>query len=145
MTSSIPSGPAALLCHVDRDPDVTVRVPAGERGWLTSNDRGGWTKHHRTIRHWREQAGWAAVAARVRPIPGRVLVLGEVRLAGPARRRDAGNWYPSAKAALDGLVDVGVLPDDRAEIVVGPDMRFGPRVGLGYGALHLHLWRIGDG
>jgi hypothetical protein len=41
------------------------------------------------------------------------------------RRRDPGNWYPSAKAALDGVVDAGVLTDDDATRVIGPDMRLG--------------------
>ncbi|MFD5882581.1 RusA family crossover junction endodeoxyribonuclease [Streptomyces yangpuensis] len=40
-------------------------------------------------------------------------------------RRDPGNWYPSAKAALDGVVDAGVLADDDATRVLGPDMRLG--------------------
>ncbi|MFG2585094.1 hypothetical protein [Streptomyces malaysiensis] len=54
----------------------------------------------------------------------------------PATRRvrDPANWYPSFKAAIDGLTDkkrkgqaltVGVLSDDSDEHVVGPDMRLG--------------------
>ncbi|WP_405884961.1 hypothetical protein OG762_43345 [Streptomyces sp. NBC_01136] len=54
----------------------------------------------------------------------------------PATRRvrDPSNWYPSFKAAIDGLTDekrkgqvltVGVLSDDSDEHVVGPDMRLG--------------------
>jgi Holliday junction resolvase RusA-like endonuclease len=38
-------------------------------------------------------------------------------------RRDVGNYYPTAKAILDGLVDAGVLPDDNDDHVTGPDMR----------------------
>jgi hypothetical protein len=34
-----------------------------------------------------------------------------------------GNYYPTAKAILDGLVDAGVLPDDNDDHVTGPDMR----------------------
>ncbi|MFF7603471.1 hypothetical protein [Streptomyces mirabilis] len=50
------------------------------------------------------------------------------------RVRDPANWYPSFKAAIDGLTDkkrkgqvltVGVLSDDSDEHVVGPDMRLG--------------------
>ena len=42
------------------------------------------------------------------------------------RRRDPANLYPSFKAAIDGaLVDAGVLPDDDAKHLVGPDMRLG--------------------
>lgn len=41
------------------------------------------------------------------------------------RRRDPGNWSPSAKAAIDGLVDAGVVPDDNSAHVLGPDPRLG--------------------
>jgi hypothetical protein len=40
-----------------------------------------------------------------------------------ARAFDAGNWYPTAKACLDGIVSAGCLPDDSNAFVVGPDMR----------------------
>ncbi|MFD0889967.1 hypothetical protein ACFQ08_35955, partial [Streptosporangium algeriense] len=43
-------------------------------------------------------------------------------------RRDPANWYPSFKAAIDGLVDAGVLVDDDDRHLVGPDMRIGPVV-----------------
>lgn len=38
-------------------------------------------------------------------------------------RRDVGNYYPTAKAILDGLVDAGLLEDDDDTRVIGPDMR----------------------
>lgn len=44
------------------------------------------------------------------------------------RRRDPANWAPSAKAAVDGLVDAGVLPDDDHLHLTGPDMRLGELV-----------------
>lgn len=42
------------------------------------------------------------------------------------RRRDAGNWYPTVKAALDGCRDSGLISDDDDRHVVGPDPRLGP-------------------
>ena len=47
---------------------------------------------------------------------------------GSRRRIDPANFYPSFKAAVDGLVDAGVLEDDDHTRVVGPDMRLGPIV-----------------
>lgn len=41
------------------------------------------------------------------------------------RRFDPGNFYPSAKPCVDGLVDAGVVPDDSYRYVTGPDMRVG--------------------
>jgi len=41
------------------------------------------------------------------------------------RRRDPANLYPSVKAVVDGIVDAGVLDDDSAAYLGGPDMRLG--------------------
>ncbi|MEU1078213.1 MULTISPECIES: hypothetical protein [unclassified Streptomyces] len=49
----------------------------------------------------------------------------------PNTRRDSGNWSPSAKAAIDGLVDAGILPDDNHHRLLGPDPRIGPPVPRG--------------
>ncbi|MFF3127232.1 hypothetical protein ACFVRD_34130 [Streptomyces sp. NPDC057908] len=56
----------------------------------------------------------------------------------PSRRRaDPANWYPSFKAAVDGLVDAGVLEDDDHTRLIGPDMRMGPVAKGGQLALHI--------
>jgi crossover junction endodeoxyribonuclease RusA len=52
------------------------------------------------------------------------------------RRRDSGNWSPSAKAAIDGMVDAGVLPDDNHTRLIGPD----PRIGTPVPRSQLVLW-----
>ncbi|WP_433252940.1 hypothetical protein ACQPYK_08705 [Streptosporangium sp. CA-135522] len=51
------------------------------------------------------------------------------------RRRDVGNLYPSFKAAIDGAVDAGMLPDDSDDYLLGPDMRIGETIRGG----QLHL------
>lgn len=53
------------------------------------------------------------------------------------RRIDPANLYPSFKAAVDGLVDAGVLEDDDHTHVIGPDMRIGPIVRGSQLALHI--------
>lgn len=57
----------------------------------------------------------------------------------PASRRriDPANLYPSFKAAVDGLVDAGVLEDDDHTRVIGPDMRLGPLAKGGRLTLHI--------
>lgn len=40
-------------------------------------------------------------------------------------RYDPGNLYPVGKAAVDGLVDSGILVDDDWKHLDGPDMRHG--------------------
>lgn len=90
--------------------------------WLNSNDR-----LHRMVKANRTAAwrGAAAIAARgIAPIEGRVRIVATVRKA-HGRRYDAGNYYPTAKACVDGLRDAGVLAEDDNAHVVGPDMRDG--------------------
>lgn len=64
---------------------------------------------------WRQTAAWLAKAQKL-PKLDRVTVT-----ANPQQSRgvlaDAGNHLPSVKAAVDGLVDVGVLPDDNPKHV----------------------------
>ncbi|MFD5856079.1 hypothetical protein [Streptomyces chartreusis] len=54
---------------------------------------------------------------------------------GPAvalRKRDPGNWVPTAKRSVDGLVtDAGLLPDDNQEFLVGPIPFMGESVTTG--------------
>ena len=38
-------------------------------------------------------------------------------------RWDPANWYPSAKAVVDGFTDAGLWPDDSVRHVLGPDLR----------------------
>lgn len=52
-------------------------------------------------------------------------------------RRDPANWYPSFKAAVDGLVDAGLLEDDDHTRLLGPDMRLGDKVKGGQLVLHV--------
>lgn len=42
---------------------------------------------------------------------------------GPKERWDPANWYPSAKACVDGFTDAGLWKDDSILHVIGPDMR----------------------
>jgi hypothetical protein len=62
------------------------------------------------VRQWRVDAGWSAKAAHL-PHLERVSIVAQ-----PFQRfhvlADAGNHLPSIKAAIDGLVDVGVLDGD---------------------------------
>lgn len=41
---------------------------------------------------------------------------------------DPANFYPMVKAAMDGVVDAGLLADDSHQFVSGPDMRPAPKV-----------------
>lgn len=69
----------------------------------------------------------ALATANPHPVCERAYILGVLH-PGSRRRIDPANFYPSFKAAVDGLVDAGVLEDDDHTRLVGPDMRIGPVV-----------------
>lgn len=76
-----------------------------------------WRDHRRSTAHWRETFAWLAIAARI-PHLDRVTVD-----ATPIKRDrrgwpDVGACMPAVKAAIDGLVDAGVLDDDTDRHVV---------------------------
>lgn len=112
--------------------DTTAEAPAA-RSWrievptglklMTSNER---LHHYQRSDRTRELRNAACLATRKARVPHlqRAYVTCYLRPV-DRRRRDPGNWYPSAKAVLDGVVDAGVLADDDATRVIGPDMRLG--------------------
>lgn len=121
-------------------PHWTIELPPGME-LLNSNQRLHPIVKARLTKVLR-RAGHRASLAIGLPRLERVYVVGELRPT-DRRRRDPGNWYPSAKAAVDGaMTDAGVLVDDDAEHLVGPDMRLGPVVKGGQ--LVLHVWRGTD-
>lgn len=124
------------------DPPAHYRLPLPlERVecWLTLNQRHFWARRSRLVKQWR-QLGWSAAVQHKVPLLAGAYVIAELRFA-DRRRRDPHNWQPTAKAALDGLVDAGVFADDNSHIIVGPDMRVSPVVTpRGQQALILHLW-----
>ena len=113
----------------------TITLPAGME-LLNANDRDiHWARRKRITRELRQTTGWKA---RIQHIPAmqRAYVLG-VYEPPDRRRRDPANLYPSFKACVDGLVDAGVLPDDDAAHLDGPDMRLGEVCRQGRLVLHL--------
>ncbi|GAA4706502.1 RusA family crossover junction endodeoxyribonuclease [Streptomyces youssoufiensis] len=78
----------------------------------------------------------ALAAASPAPVMSHAYILAIIHPA-TRRRLDPANLYPSFKAAVDGLVDAGVLEDDDHTRVIGPDMRIGPVIKGGRLALHI--------
>lgn len=99
--------------------DLTLTIP--DAWWMTSNDRPHWADkatRTRNVRH------MAAVLARARRIPRYEVVHVTAYVQYPTGgRADPGNASPTVKAAIDGLVDAGVVPDDDHTHVIGPDYR----------------------
>lgn len=100
---------------------ITITVPAPAE-FLNSNQRYHPQKKAKLTRAWRAAAKAAALQAAPFGCPVRIVAY----VVKPVRNRfDPGNWYPSAKACVDGLVDAQLLTDDDWKTVIGPDMRRG--------------------
>lgn len=133
----------------EANPPLHYRIVIDRMGrqWLSANDRIHWAVRKRLTEQWRTVG---ARQSHVQNIPkltgGRVIC--ELRLftRRNARRRDASNWAPTAKALVDGLVDGQVFPDDDSTRVIGPDLRMGPAVGdRNNEQLIIHIWPTGGG
>lgn len=70
----------------------------------------------------REAAKVAATEATI-PRMTRARVICHVTRDRLGDRWDPANWYPSAKACVDGFTDAGLWPDDSVRHVLGPDLR----------------------
>ena len=89
-------------------------------------------KYHRAalVREWRESFAWLARKERI-PKLDRVVVTAVPHLR-DRRAQDTGACFPAVKAAIDGLVDAGVLDDDGPDVVV--EIRFhAPQLGSDVG------------
>ena len=115
----------------------TIVMPAGIE-LLNANDRSGhWARRQRLTAALREAAAWLARQQRI-PRLERARIVGFYEPP-DRRRRDPANLYPSFKACIDGIVaDAGVLPDDDAAHLDGPDMRLGMVYPLGRLVLYIY-------
>ena len=104
---------------------TVVLTFAGPCEPLTSNQRLNRYVRAGRVKQWRARAHVAIIQAG-KPRLKRAHVTCTLHFT-DARRRDAGNWYDTAKACLDGIVDAGALVDDSDRFVIGPDMRRGEK------------------
>lgn len=104
--------------------ETVIRLAASDV--LNLNDRNHWSKatsKRRTIRQLAEQTARFSRAPRLE----RARLVVEIAFP-DRRRRDPHNYMATVKPIVDGLVDAGVLPDDDAKHLLGPDLRRHPEV-----------------
>jgi crossover junction endodeoxyribonuclease RusA len=92
-------------------------VVVGQRPWTTNQERKKGSHYQRSAvtKWWREAFRDAALEAE---IPHFDSIRIEVTPILPDRRiQDTGACFPTAKAAIDGLVDAGVIDDDAPQYV----------------------------
>ena len=115
-----------------REWTITVQAPAVKpvrkrktgkmfqrKPWLNSNDRDHWRVTSPIRADWRRLAAVAAAEAGLPTGLGRVHITALV-VKERAGAYDAMNFYPTAKAIVDGLIDHGMCQDDSNEFVEGP-------------------------
>lgn len=94
---------------------------------LTSNQRMPWRPRARLTRDLR-RITWALATNTIGPVGlDRVRIVATVHPGPRTSRFDPHNWQPTVKAAIDGLVDAGVLADDDATRVTEVAFVAGPR------------------
>jgi len=104
--------------------EAVIRLAASDV--LNLNDREHWRLKANKSKHIRQLAKQIARASHAPHLKRALLT---VEIAFPDRkRRDPHNWMATVKPIVDGLVKAGVLPDDDAEHLLGPDLRRHPEV-----------------
>lgn len=83
---------------------------------LMSNARLHHMQRSRIVADIRTTVGWLA-KAHLKPVAKGVTIT-VIWTVTDRRRRDAGSLAPTGKAAIDGLVDAGILPDDDSTTVL---------------------------
>ncbi|GAA5070800.1 hypothetical protein [Streptomyces similanensis] len=114
----------------------TLLMPYAEE-MLTSNHRLHHMAVHRIRKQLRQDAAGMATARRL-PRLQRAAIFYALHPRPLSRKRDPGNWAPTAKHYVDGLVtDGGLLPDDNHEFLLGPIPVMGAPVTTGYARMTL--------
>ena len=101
----------------------TLTVPA-DMGFLNLNQRMHWAPKAELTRKWRRTTLMCAQVAKLPTNLDRVHITAHI-IKPTNRSYDVHNLLPTLKAAIDGLVDYGLIPDDTNEHLVGPDLRQG--------------------
>jgi hypothetical protein len=88
---------------------LTINATSRASFWQSANEQ----------KMWRELSAWFAKAKKLEPapIPCAITVVPWVKKEGRANLPDAGACVISAKGAIDGLIDAGVLVNDSPEYV----------------------------
>ena len=96
---------------------ISFGIEYQERPWTTNAERAGnrWQRASKT-KEWRTAFAWLALQQRPPKLQWcRITV--EPWLKNRSGMQDTGACHPAAKAAIDGLVDAGIIPDDTPDIV----------------------------
>ena len=104
------------FCQIDEAEQTIYRLEFNQRPWTTNAERAGnrWERAKLT-KEWRSGFQLLAKYEKIPPMVWITVTVEPHQKGG--RLQDVGACNPSVKAAIDGLVDAGVLPDDSAKFV----------------------------
>ncbi|MFF1600790.1 hypothetical protein ACFVYV_25330 [Streptomyces mirabilis] len=121
----------------------TLLMPYVEE-MLDSNQRLHHMAVHRIRKQLRQDAAGLAMAKRL-PRLQRAAVFYVLHPRPLSRKRDPGNWAPTVKPYIDGLVtDGGLLPDDNHEFLMGPIPVMGEPVTSGFARMSLVIVELAE-
>lgn len=103
----------------------TVHISLTDQPWLNSNQRLHWATRARHTRRIREAAAWRVRALGEQPMDA--VEITAVIHPKTARRFDPHNWQPTVKAAIDGIVDAGLIVDDDSSRVLSVAFQAGEK------------------
>lgn len=118
---------------------MTYSLRYEKRPWTINGERaGGKWKGIALTKEWRTAFAWLALEQRI-PLLGCVTVTARPELKNRGHMPDTGACMGAVKAAIDGLVDAGVLEDDGPDQVAA--LTFCAPVVTGKDALTIHIER----
>jgi crossover junction endodeoxyribonuclease RusA len=104
------------LCRIEEAEQVIYRLEYNQRPWTTNAERAGNRWERATLtKEWRLGFQLLAKSERIPPMVWMSVTVEPHQKGG--RLQDVGACNPSVKAAIDGIVDAGVLPDDSSQYV----------------------------
>lgn len=119
---------------------IRIEVP-GKPVLVNAISKNSYYAIARELRAWKEDVGWEVKLKRLPPAKTPVVV--HIHHKSKAKRLgDAGSCFYAAKAAVDSLVQAGVLPDDSPKYVAG--VFFHAPVASDYNALVIELHEPGE-
>lgn len=117
---------------------LAIALPPAE---LSPNARAHWGAKAKATKAYRDQAYMETILAGGRDRKWSKAEAEAVFYWPDHRRRDLGNADASLKAAWDGMVDAGLLVDDRAEVLSHLPSKF--RISKDRPRVEIHLFRAG--
>lgn len=104
------------LCYSDDKEQVIYRLEFNQRPWTTNAERAGnrWERAS-LVKTWRQAFELLAKSEKIPPMSWISVTVEPYQKGG--RFQDVGACNPAVKAAVDGIVDAGILPDDSPQYV----------------------------